>query len=65
MIIFAAISFLCLGDWPALNGDRYIALMDLRDEPEARPKYRCGVSGIYKNKINVITILYTNKFKLN
>lgn len=38
-----SISFLCLGDWPGPNGDRYIALMDLRDEPEARPKYRCGL----------------------
>ncbi|XP_035228233.1 uncharacterized protein LOC118200379, partial [Stegodyphus dumicola] len=36
------ISFLCLGDWEGANGDRYITLMDLRDEPEARPKYRCG-----------------------
>ncbi|GIY78196.1 uncharacterized protein CEXT_619671 [Caerostris extrusa] len=38
-----SISFLCLGDWAGLNGDRYIALMDLRDEPQARPKYRCGL----------------------
>jgi hypothetical protein len=38
------IHFLCLGDWESHNsGDRYLALMDLREEPEARPKYRCGV----------------------
>ncbi len=35
---------MCLGDWESPRGDRYIALMDLREEPEARPKYRCGVS---------------------
>ncbi|KAF8782355.1 hypothetical protein HNY73_012651 [Argiope bruennichi] len=38
-----SIQFLCLGDWAGLNGERYIALMDLRDEPQARPKYRCGL----------------------
>lgn len=45
------IHFLCLGDWESASGDRYLALMDLREEPEARPKYRCGVSrGITANK---------------
>lgn len=40
------IHFLCLGDWESHSGERYLALMDLREEPEARPKYRCGVSPI-------------------
>lgn len=42
--LFSDIHFLCLGDWESHTGDRYLALMDLREEPEARPKYRCGVS---------------------
>ncbi|CAG2112018.1 unnamed protein product, partial [Medioppia subpectinata] len=39
------IHFLCLGDWEssAGSGERFLALMDLRDQPEARPKYRCGL----------------------
>ncbi|XP_076339897.1 uncharacterized protein LOC143240770 isoform X2 [Tachypleus tridentatus] len=37
------VQFLCLGDWDGPNEDRYIALMDLRAQPEARPKYRCGL----------------------
>ncbi|KAH9389014.1 hypothetical protein TYRP_008366 [Tyrophagus putrescentiae] len=37
------VHFMCLGDWESPRGDRYIALMDLREEPEARPKYRCGL----------------------
>jgi len=41
-------NFLCLGDWDtpttAFNGDRFLALMDLRDDPELSvPKYRCGL----------------------
>lgn len=38
------LNFLCLGDWEGAAGDRYIALVDLREDPETRPKYRCGVS---------------------
>ncbi|XP_076347255.1 uncharacterized protein LOC143245154 isoform X2 [Tachypleus tridentatus] len=41
------VRFQCLGDWESPNEDRYLALMDLRAEPEARPKYRCG---LYKKK---------------
>lgn len=37
------VSFLCLGDWEGPNRDRYLALMDLREDPESRPKYRCGL----------------------
>ncbi|XP_022258721.1 uncharacterized protein LOC106474711, partial [Limulus polyphemus] len=37
-----SVQFLCLGDWEGPNKDRYLALMDLRPEPEGRPKYRCG-----------------------
>ncbi|XP_023230618.1 uncharacterized protein LOC111630705 [Centruroides sculpturatus] len=37
------VSFLCLGDWAGPMGDRYLALMDLRENPDARPKYRCGL----------------------
>ncbi|KAH7642800.1 hypothetical protein HUG17_9491 [Dermatophagoides farinae] len=42
------IHFLCLGDWPTTtttnSNERYLALMDLREAPEAnRPKYRCGL----------------------
>ncbi|XP_022254009.1 uncharacterized protein LOC106469744 [Limulus polyphemus] len=37
------VRFLCLGDWEGPNNDRYLALMDLRAEPEARPRYRCGL----------------------
>jgi hypothetical protein len=43
-------SFLCLGDWDhpyntVVNGERYVALMDLRESPpDGLPKYRCGVS---------------------
>ncbi|KAI2811489.1 hypothetical protein BLOT_002666 [Blomia tropicalis] len=49
------INFMCLGDWESPNGDRYLALMDIREEPEARPKYRCG---LYKNnhKTGQITV---------
>ena len=41
-------SFHCLGDWEASNGQRYVALMDTQatsqngDDP--RPRYRCAVS---------------------
>ena len=43
------LNFLCLGDWdnPAassFNGERYVALIDLRENPDNVPKYRCGVS---------------------
>lgn len=38
------VSFLCLGDWESgRGGDRYLALMDLRRDPESRPRYRCGL----------------------
>ncbi|XP_076326683.1 uncharacterized protein LOC143233829 [Tachypleus tridentatus] len=37
------VQFLCLGDWEGPNEDRHLALMDLRPEPEGRPKYRCGL----------------------
>lgn len=48
IISFVDIHFLCLGDWPTTtttnSNERYLALMDLREAPEAnRPKYRCGV----------------------
>ncbi|RWS26210.1 hypothetical protein B4U80_05905 [Leptotrombidium deliense] len=36
-------NFLCLGDWENYSGDRYLALMDLREDPKSRPKYRCGM----------------------
>ena len=45
------ISYLCLGDWDHpynSHGERYVALMDLRDAPpDGLPKYRCGVSTFY------------------
>jgi hypothetical protein len=51
MVYILDIHFLCLGDWESHTGDRYLALMDLREEPEARPKYRCGVSAISSSSI--------------
>ncbi|RWS03145.1 hypothetical protein B4U79_08850, partial [Dinothrombium tinctorium] len=41
--------FLCLGDWENFSGDRYLALMDLREDPKSRPKYRCGM---YREEAN-------------
>lgn len=46
--LFSEMSFHCLGDWEAPNGQRYVALMDTQatsqngDDP--RPRYRCAVS---------------------
>ena len=41
-------SFHCLGDWEASNGQRYVALMDThatsQTEDDPRPRYRCAVS---------------------
>ncbi|XP_042145363.1 uncharacterized protein LOC8051363 isoform X3 [Ixodes scapularis] len=38
------VSFVCLGDWEnPRGGDRFLALMDLRQDPESRPRYRCGL----------------------
>ncbi|CAN8004115.1 unnamed protein product, partial [Ixodes hexagonus] len=38
------VSFMCLGDWEnPRGGDRFLALMDLRQDPESRPRYRCGL----------------------
>lgn len=42
-------NFICLGDWEnpqSMNGERYLALMDLRTSPDI-VKYRCGVSNIF------------------
>lgn len=41
------LNFLCLGDWEnsvSYNGERYVALIDLRENPDNVPRYRCGVS---------------------
>lgn len=44
------INFLCLGDWDSSTpNERYIALMDIREDPETRPRYRCGVSFLFSS----------------
>ncbi|XP_076371132.1 uncharacterized protein LOC143256991 isoform X2 [Tachypleus tridentatus] len=37
--------FLCLGDWQGLNNERYVALMDLSEEIDTKPRFRCGLYG--------------------
>lgn len=38
-------SFHCLGDWEASNGERYVALMDTKAtaDRDIRPRYRCAL----------------------
>ena len=39
--------FLCLGSWDHFDSnspDKFLALMDMNEDPVDRPKYRCGVS---------------------
>lgn len=57
--------FLCLGSWDHFDSnspDRFLALMDMNEDPVDRPKYRCGVSSFKSdflikkfNSLNLIT----------
>ncbi|XP_015903977.1 uncharacterized protein [Parasteatoda tepidariorum] len=37
------VNFRCLGDWAGPNNDRYLALMELKEDSEERFKFRCGI----------------------
>lgn len=37
------VNYQCLGDWEGTNNDRFLALMDLRQNGEGRTKFRCGM----------------------
>jgi len=42
--------FLCLGAWDHFDSnspDKFLALMDMNEDPHDRPKYRCGVSILF------------------
>lgn len=47
--------FLCLGSWDHFDSnsqDKFLALMDMNEDPVDRPKYRCGVSRTFVLKFN-------------
>ncbi|XP_060828885.1 uncharacterized protein LOC132914083 isoform X1 [Bombus pascuorum] len=44
------ITFNCLGNWPGPNGSTYFALMDISDNYEGRPQYRCGLFHVDNKK---------------